>query len=113
VEARGLPEVVRLRDARGERPRNAAGIGLFWYEPEVWALPISPAARVLYAGLCSYLGHREIHRKDLRSTLKGRHDGEISEAFDELVRHNLLLPASGARGSLPCYEVRVVEDFRV
>ena len=39
----GLPEVIRLRDARGGRPENAAGIGAFWYEPEVWTLPLSPA----------------------------------------------------------------------
>jgi len=104
VEGRGLPEVVRLQDARGERPENAAGIGLFWYEPEVWALPISPAARVLYAGLCSFLAQGEINRKDLRGTLKDHPDEAIAEAIDELVGTGLLLPVSG--GSLPTYEVR-------
>jgi preprotein translocase subunit Sec61beta len=103
-----LPEVIRLRDARGERPENSAGIGEFWYEPEVWSLPLSPDARVLYAGLCSYLGHREINRKDLRNTLKERTDREISSTLDELVRHDLLVPSDN--GS---YEVRPVGDFSV
>ena len=100
-----LPEVIRLRDARGGRPENAAGIGEFWYEPEVWTLPLSPAARVLYAGLCSFLGHREINRHDLRNTLKGHPDGEIARALEELVRHYLLVP--DALG----YEVRSVGGF--
>ena len=103
---RNLPEVVRLRDARGERPENAAGIGLFWYEPEVWALPISPAARVLYAGLCSFLAPGEINRKDLRNTLKDHPDEAIAEAFDELVANGLLMPVPGE--SAPTYEVRPV-----
>jgi hypothetical protein len=101
-----LPEVIRLRDARGERPENAAGIGEFWYEPEVWTLPLSPAARVLYAGLCSYLGHTEINRRDLRNTLKGHPDREIMRAVQELVRHELLAP-DATRG----YEVRSVGGF--
>ena len=101
-----LPEVIRLRDARGERPGNAAGIGEFWYEPEVWTLPLSPDARVLYAGLCSFLGHREINRKDLRNTLKGRPDREIARALEELAGHDLLIPdAAGG------YEVRSVGKF--
>ena len=103
MERRGLPEVVRLRDARGEKPQNAAGIGLFWYEPEVWALPISPAARVLYAGLCSFLAQGEINRKDLRSTLKDHPDEAIAGAIDELVGNGLLLPVPG--GGLPAYEI--------
>jgi hypothetical protein len=101
-----LPEVVRLEDARGERPEDAAGIGEFWYEPEVWTLPLSPGARVLYAGLCSFLGHKEINRKDLRNTLKGSPDGEIARALEELVRHDLLVP-DASRG----YEVRPVSGF--
>lgn len=101
-----LPEVIRLRDARGGRPENAVGIGEFWYEPEVWALPLSPDARVLYAGLCSFLGPREINRQDLRNTLKGHPDGEIARALEELVRHYLLVP-DAARG----YEVRSVGGF--
>jgi hypothetical protein len=89
-----LPEVIRLRDARGGRPENAVGIGEFWYEPEVWTLPLSPDARVLYAGLCSFLGHREINRHDLRNTLKGHPDRAIARALEELVRHRLLSPGS-------------------
>ena len=104
MDGRGLPEVVRLLDARGQRPQNAAGIGLFWYEPEVWALPISPSARVLYAGLCSFLAPGEINRKDLRGTLKDHPDEAIAEAVDELIGRGLLVPVSG--GSLPTYEVR-------
>ncbi len=110
MERRGLPEVVRLRDARGERPENAAGIGLFWYEPEVWALPISPSARVLYAGLCSFLAPGEINRKDLRGTLKDHPDGTIAETLDELVGNGLLTLVSG--GATPTYEVRSVRGQR-
>ncbi len=99
----GLPEVVRLRDGRGERPGNAAGIGLFWYEPEVWALPISPEARVLYAGLCSFLAPGEINRKDLRGTLKDHPDEEIAGAIEELVGNGLLRHVPG--GNVPAYEV--------
>ena len=105
-----LPEVIRLRDARGERPANAAGIGEFWYETEVWTLPLSPDARVLYAGLCSFLGHREINRKDLRNTLKDRPDKEISSAIDELVLHGLLVPTDN--GASRGYEVRPVSEIR-
>ena len=65
-----LPEVTLLYDARGARPQNAAGIGEFWYEPEVWSVSLSPAARVLYAALCAFLGRGEINRKDLRNALK-------------------------------------------
>jgi hypothetical protein len=65
-----LPEVTLLYDSRGERLESAVEIGNFWYEPEVWSLPLSPAGRVLYAGLYSFLGHGEINRKDLRNALK-------------------------------------------
>jgi hypothetical protein len=41
------PEVTLLRDARGARTENAVGVGDFWYEPEVWSLPLSLASRVL------------------------------------------------------------------
>ena len=101
--------MVRLRDARGRRPENAAGIGLFWYEPEVWALPISPLARVLYAGLCSFLAPGEINRKDLRGTLKDHPDEAIAETFDELVGNGLLAPVSG--GAAPTYEVRSARNL--
>jgi preprotein translocase subunit Sec61beta len=101
-----LVQVIRLRDARGERPQNAAGIGEFWYEPEVWTLPLSPDARVLYAGLCSFLGHKEINRQDLRNTLKGHPDRDITRALEELVRHDLLVP-DAAKG----YGVRSVGEF--
>jgi hypothetical protein len=107
-----LPEVVRLHDARGERPENAAGIGEFWYEPEVWSLPLSPAARVLYAGLCSFLGHREINRKDLRNTLKGSADAEIAEALGELEDHGLLRSTEEIPGGAPPgYAVYSVRAF--
>jgi hypothetical protein len=104
-----LPEVTLLVDARGERPPNAVGIGEFWYEPEVWQLPLSPAAKVLYAGLCSYLGHREINRKDLRNTLKDNTDEEISGALEELVRHDLFAPVGGAP---PGYRINPIGEFR-
>jgi hypothetical protein len=109
--AEELPEVTRLYDARGERPQNAAGIGDFWYEPEVWSLPLSPAARVLYAGLCSFLGHGEINRKDLRNTLKSCSDAEIVKALDELVRHNLLATEPASKDDLARYTVRSVKEF--
>ncbi len=107
----GLPEVTLLYDARGERPESAVGIGDFWYEPEVWSLPLSPAARVLYAGLCSFLGHGEINRKDLRNTLKSCSDAEIREAFEELARHNLLAPEPARRDGLASYAVHSVKMF--
>jgi hypothetical protein len=107
-----LPEVTLLYDARGaERPHNA--VGEFWYEPEIWALPLSPASRVLYAGLCSFLGHGEINRNDLQNALKSSTDPEIEEAFEDLVRHNLLSPTPKTipGGTLVGYTVRSVKDF--
>lgn len=108
-----LPEVTLLYDARGERPENAVGIGEFWYEPEVWTLPLSPAPRVLYAGLCSYLGHGQINRRDLRNTLKDRTDEEITAALEDLVRHGLLIPTPRKTTgvTLPGYTVRSVKEF--
>ena len=106
-----LPEVTLLSDARGERPENAAGIGAFWYEPEVWTLPLSPTARVLYAGLCSYLGHGQINYRDLRSAVKGRRDEEIAEAFEELVQHGLLVPTEGTSSGVSAYTVRAVREL--
>ena len=100
-----LPEVLRLGDARPGRPENAVGAAGFWHEPEVWSLPLSPAARVLYAGLCSHLGTGEIDRRDLRGTLRGSGDEQIHDAFEELVRHGLLAPAPGG------YEIRSVKEF--
>jgi hypothetical protein len=104
-----LPEVTLLYDGRGERPEGAVGIGDFWYEPEVWFLPLSPAARVLYAGLCSFLGPGEINRKDLRNTLKCCPDAEILGALEELVRHNLLAPTHS--DALASYAVRSTKEF--
>ena len=109
--SRGLPEVIRLHDARGGRPENAAGIGEFWYEPEVWALPLSPAACVLYAGMCSFLGHHEINRKDLRNTLKGSTDAEIAQGLEELVVRGLLRPGDEKLGAPPSFAVRSIEKF--
>lgn len=108
-----LPEVTVLSDARGERPENAVGIGGFWYEPEIWSLPLEPAAKVLYAGLCSYLAHGQINRKDLRVTLGDCPDEEIAGALDTLVRHNLLAPEQRATrsGILPGQRIRSVKQF--
>ncbi len=100
-----LPEVTRLYDARGERPENAAVAGGIWYEPEIWTLPLSPAARVLYAGLCSYLGHGEINRHDLRNTLKDCPDAEIAAALEELASHRLLQPVPQG------YAIHSVKEF--
>ncbi|MDN5697572.1 MAG: hypothetical protein L0G70_06290 [Rubrobacter sp.] len=85
-----LPEVTPLKDARSGRPPDAIGIGEFWYEPAIWEAPVSPAARVLYAGLCSFAPNGKINRRDLRNTLEGSPDAEISQAFDELVEAGLL-----------------------
>jgi hypothetical protein len=107
-----LPEVTLLHDARPARPENAAGVGDFWYEPEVWSLPLSPATRVLYASLCSFLGQGEINRKDLRNALKDCSDVEILGALEELVRHNLLVPKPTPRDkAFASYTVRSVEEF--
>jgi hypothetical protein len=108
-----LPEVTILFDTRGTRPGNAAGVGEFWYEPEIWSLPLSPASKVLYAGLCSFLGHGQINRRDLRGTLKERDDEDIATAFGHLVRHKLLVPADRIKnsGTMPGYEVRSVKEF--
>lgn len=106
-----LPEVIRLHDARGERPPNAAGIGIFWYEPEVWSLPLPPAACVLYAGLCSFLGQGEINRKDLRGALKDCDDAEISKAVEALIHHKLLAPQPAPGENLASYAIRSVREF--
>jgi len=108
----GLQEVTLLRDARPTRPENAVGIGDFWYEPEVWSLPLSPAARVLYAGLCSYLGHGEINRRDLRNTLKTCSDAEIAKILEELVCHNLLVPEPPPGHVLAGYAIFSVNGFK-
>ena len=101
-----LPEVIRLRDARGPRPEDTAGIGEFWYDPQVWSLPFSPTARLLYTTLCSYLSHREIHRHDLRAALKDYADEEIAASLEDLVDHDLLrrmVPLSDPES--PTYEI--------
>ena len=107
-----LPEVTLLYDGRGRRPEHAVGVGDFWYEPEVWTLPLSPAAKVLYAGLCSFLGHGQINRKDLRGTLKKSTDEEIVAAHEDLVHHGLLVPTDEVigRSVLPGYRVRSVRE---
>jgi hypothetical protein len=108
-----LPEVTLLYDIRGARSQNAVGVGEFWYEPEVWSLPLSPTARVLYAGLCSFLRHGQINRKDLRSALKDCTDEEIAAALEDLVGHGLLDPIlkRTAGETLLGYEVRSVSAF--
>ena len=108
-----LPEVTRLYDARTVRPHNAIGVGEFWYEPELWSLPLSPASRVLYAALCAFLGHGEINRKDLRNALRSSTDAEIERAFEDLVRHNLLSPTpktTSGRGTVVGYTVHSIKD---
>jgi hypothetical protein len=109
-----LPEVTMLFDARGAHRENAVGVGEFWYEPEVWSLPLSPTSKVLYAGLCSFLGHGQINREDLRGTLKERTDEEIATALRHLVRHNLLVPTDRVTnsGTLSGYEVQSVKEFQ-
>lgn len=94
-----LPEVTPLEDARPERPADAVGIGEFWYEPAIWEAPVSPAARVLYAGLCSFVPNGKINRRDLRNTLEGSPDPEIQAALDELVEAGLLQSARLKRGN--------------
>lgn len=108
-----LPEVTLLFDVRGARPENAVGVGEFWYEPEVWTLPLPPASKVLYAALCSFLGHGQINRRDLRGALKSCTDEEIARALEELIRHKLLVPADRVTnsGTLPGYSVRSIEEF--
>ena len=108
-----LPEVTTLFDVRGARPENAVGVGEFWYEPEVWSLPLSPTSKVIYAGLCSFLGHGQINREDLRGTLKEHTDEEIAMALGHLVRHKLLVPADRITNSstLLGYQVHSVKEF--
>jgi len=109
-----LPEVTLLFDARGVRSENAVGVREFWYEPEVWTLSLSPTSKVLYAGLCSFLGHGQINRKDLRGALKSCTDEEIGGALEDLFHHGLLATADRiTRSSLvPGYEVRSTKDFK-
>ncbi|MDP8952833.1 MAG: hypothetical protein M3N18_11480 [Actinomycetota bacterium] len=102
-----LPEVTVLHDARGARPQDAAGAGEFWYEPEVWSLPLSPASKVLYVSLCSFLSRGQINHKDLRNVLKDRTEGEVAQALAELVRHAVLVPNQDGGG----YVVRSVRHF--
>ncbi len=108
-----LPEVTLLLDARGPRPPNAVGIGEFWYEPEIWSLPLPPAPKVLYAALCSFLGHGQINRRDLRNALKGSTHEELATALKDLVRHRLLVPADRVTnsGTVAGFEVRSVKEF--
>lgn len=93
-----LPEVLLLKEGREERPQNAAGVGNFWYDPEIWSLPLLPAARVLYSGLCSFVPNGRINRRDLRNALESCTDGEISAAFEELTRHGLIHPLGDEPG---------------
>ena len=108
-----LPEVTLLYDARGARSENAVGVGDFWYEPKVWTLYLYPTSKVLYAALCSFLGHGQINRKeDLRAALKGCTDKEIAGAFEDLLRRGLLAPVTADTGVLPGYEVHSTEEFK-
>lgn len=93
-----LPEVTPLGDARPGRPAGAVGIGEFWYEPAIWEAPISPAARVLYAGLCSFVPNGKINRRDLRNTLT-LPDSDIQATLDELVEAGLLQSTPLKRGN--------------
>ncbi len=108
-----LPEVTLLSNVRGTRLENAMIVGNHWYYPKVWSLPLSPASKVLYAGLCSFLGHRQINRKDLRNILKSCIEEETAEALQALVRHKLLVSTEKvtSSGILPIYEVRSIEKF--
>lgn len=106
-----LPEVTPLEDSRVERPQDAVGIGEFWYDPGIWNAPVSPAARVLYAGLCSFVPNGKINRRDLRNTLEGSPDAEILRSFEELVEAGLLHREQIKRGNdfHTGYVVRPVE----
>jgi hypothetical protein len=108
-----LPEVTLLNDARGVRPENAVGVGGFWYEPEVWTLPLPAAPKVLYASLCSFLGHGQINRRDLLGALKNCTDEDIATALEGLVRHDLLVPADKVTksGTVAGYAVRSIKEF--
>jgi hypothetical protein len=78
---------------------------------EAWSLLLSLTARVLYAGLCSFLGHGEVNRKDLRNALKNCSDAEVISAFAELVHRNLLAPKPVSRGGLASYAVSSVQGL--
>ncbi len=51
-----LPEVILLHGARGGRPENTAGAGEFWYEPEVWSLPLAPRPEGPLRGIVLFPG---------------------------------------------------------
>lgn len=69
-----LPEAILLHAARGGRPENTAGAGNSGASRRSSRSPSPPAPKVLYAGLCSFLGYGQINRKNLRNTLKDRTD---------------------------------------
>ena len=63
---------------------------------------------MLYAGLCSFLAHGEINRRDLRGTLKDHPDEAIADALEELQLGGLLRPLPG--GPTTSYEVRSARE---
>ena len=106
-----LPEVTLLYDARGRRTLSA------------WATsgtsrrsgtPPLPRREGSLAGLCSFLGHGQINRKDLRGTLKNSTDEEIVAAHEDLVHHGLLVPADEVMGCgvLSGYRVRSMREVK-
>ncbi len=103
-----LQEVTLLCDARGTSAERGGDRGVLVRAGEAWSHPLSPTARVLYASLCSFLGHGEINRQDLRNALKSCSDAEILRTFEELVHHNLLTPKAPSRDS---YALRSVQEF--
>ena len=104
-----LPEATLLYDARGVSAERGRHRGVL-VRAEIWSLLVSPAARILYAGRCSFLGHGEINGTDFRNALKNCSNVEVPNAFEELVHRNLLAPKPAFGDSLASYAVRSVQE---
>ena len=104
-----LPEVTLLRDARPSRPENSVGIGDFWYEPEVWSLPLSPPRVSSTRASAPTSDTARSTAATSRNTLKDCSDEEVAAALQELVRHSLLVPEP--KENLASYAVLSVTHF--